>query len=120
MAPADEFRSFIEDYYLLGVLDEAETRALAEKVYCPYVPDLAGYETHLRQAGFTDLDLQDQTGPWSAFVRGRLAGYRRDRTRQLALHGAEVVEGLDDFYASVDRLFAGGRLGGLRIVARRP
>ena len=111
---------FIEDYYRRGELEAHESAALAGKVYCTYLPDLAGYETQLGEAGFADLELEDKTEPWAAFVRDRLDGFRHDRSRLLALHGTEVVEGLDDFYATVDRLFAGGRLGGLRIVARRP
>ena len=38
----------------------------------------------------------------------------------MALHGIELVEGLDHFYSSVDDLFKGGNFGGLRIEAWKP
>ena len=73
----------------------------------------------LRDAGFTALTLSDETESWSAFVAERLAAFRRGRARQVAVHGAELVDALDDFYATVAALYAGGNLGGVRIVARR-
>lgn len=111
---------FVDDYYARAPLTEAEARALAEKVYCRYVPDLATWEAQLRAAGFTEIALSDHTEVWSAFVAERLAAFRAARGRQVALHGAELVDGLDDFYATVNGLFAGGRLGGVRVTARRP
>jgi len=110
---------FLDDYYQRAPLSESERRDLAEQVYCRYVPDLADWEAQLQGAGFTEIALSDRSAPWSAFIAERLAAFRRDRPRQLALHGAPLVEGLDHFYATVARLFAGGRLGGLRVIARR-
>lgn len=110
---------FVEDYYQRGPLSDAERRALAEKVYCRYLPDFATYEAQLREAGFTAIELKDQTVSWAGFVAGRLAGFRDDRDRLIAVHGRDLVDALDDFYGTVDGLFAGGNLGGVRIVARR-
>jgi len=110
---------FVEDYYQRGPLSAAERRALAEKVYCRYLPDFAAYEAQLRDAGFTAVELEDQTESWAGFVAGRLAGFRADRDRLIAVHGQDLFDALDDFYATVDGLFAGGNLGGVRIVARR-
>lgn len=110
---------FVEDYYQRGPLSDAERSALAEKVYCRYLPDFATYEAQLRDAGFTAIELRDQTESWAGFVAGRLAGFRDDRERLIAVHGQDLVDALDDFYATVDGLFAGGNLGGLRILARR-
>ena len=113
-------RLFIEDYYARGSLTGEERRNLAEKVYCTYLPSLDDYEKQLAAAGFVDIALLDMTADWGAFVAERLSAFRAARDRQVALHGPELVEGLDDFYATVSRLFSGGRLGGARIVARRP
>ena len=109
---------YIEDYYQRGPLRDGERRLLNDKVYCTYLPSLDEFQDHLRAAGFEGLEVTDMTGTWTGFVRDRLAGFRADRARQVAVHGAEVVEGLEDFYAAVAGLFEGGRLGGLRIVAR--
>ena len=113
-------RLFIEDYYARGSLTEEERRNLAEKVYCNYLPSLEDYQAQLSAAGFADIELLDLTADWSDFVAERLSAFRAARERHTTLHGTELVEGLDDFYATVSTIFAGGRLGGARIVARRP
>jgi len=113
-------RIFIEDYYARGDLTQEERRDLSDKVYCSYLPSLHDYEQQLAAAGFTDIELLDLTADWGAFVAERLSAFRAARDRQTTLHGTDLVEGLDDFYATVSALFAGGRLGGARIVARRP
>ncbi|WP_372944093.1 methyltransferase domain-containing protein, partial [Shewanella sp.] len=110
---------FVEDYYQRGPLSAVERRALAEKVYCRYLPDFATYRAQLRAAGFTAIELRDRTESWAGFVAERLAGFRAERERLIALHGRDLVDSLDDFYATVDGLFAGGNLGGVRIFARR-
>jgi hypothetical protein len=35
------------------------------------------------------------------------------------VHGAPIVNALEDFYAAVDRQFQSGKLGGIRICAQR-
>jgi SAM-dependent methyltransferase len=113
-------RIFIEDYYARGPLTAAERGDLSDKVYCSYLPSLDDYQAQLHAAGFEEIELLDLTADWGAFVAERLSAFRAARDRQVALHGTDLVEGLDDFYGTVSALFAGGRLGGTRIVARRP
>jgi hypothetical protein len=36
------------------------------------------------------------------------------------VHGDAIAVRLDTFFSTVDRLFASGSLGGIRIAARRP
>jgi hypothetical protein len=38
----------------------------------------------------------------------------------MQLHGAEIVDGLDEFYSAIVELFGGGNLGGIRFVANKP
>lgn len=111
---------FVDDYYTRGTLTEDERRDLADKVCCTYVPSLDELEGQLRGAGFSEVELLDQSEPWTAFVEVRLEAFRADRPRLVALHGAGLVEALDEFYATVVRLFKGGRLGGVRFLAKRP
>ena len=44
--------------------------------------------------------------------------FRDNREQLLKVHGADTLESLDFFYATVVRLFRGGRLGGVRFLAR--
>ena len=110
---------FVEDYVKLAEPSAAEWQALGEKVYCRYLPSRADYEAQLAAAGFEAVEMIDMTASWSAFVAERLAAFRADRARQEALHGQTLVAALDDFYSTVDGLFAGGNLGGVRVIARR-
>lgn len=112
-------RIFVEDYVKLAEPSAAEWQALGEKVYCRYLPSRQDYEEQLAAAGFELVEMTDMTASWSRFVTERLAVFRADRARQEALHGAALVEALDDFFSTVVTLFAGGNLGGVRVVAQR-
>ncbi len=110
---------FIDDFYKRAEPSSGEWADLADKVYCGYLPTLEEYGDQIRAAGFEEVRMADQSGPWTTFVRQRLQEFRNDRERQIATHGADIVEGLDNFYATIVRLFLRERLGGVRILARR-
>ncbi|MCP4335252.1 MAG: hypothetical protein GY785_21580 [Gammaproteobacteria bacterium] len=42
-----------------------------------------------------------------------------ERLRHVRVHGEATVQALDDFYSAVDHHFHSGKLGGLRLCARR-
>jgi len=110
---------YIEDYVGLRQLSSAEAAALATKVMCPYVPDRDRYLADLGEAGFTIDAHDDMTGPWRDFTEGRLRAFRAARPQKVAVLGADLAEGLEDFYAVTAGLFAAGAIGGLRIKGRR-
>lgn len=56
---------------------------------------------------------------WAGFTHLRLGAFRAERERHLRVHGAPIVNALEDFYAAVDRQFQSGKLGGIRICAQR-
>ncbi len=111
---------YVEDYFARGELTDAERESLAREVFCEHVPSLDDYREQLAAAGFERLELIDMTAEWRAFVEARHAAFRDRRERNLALHGPAVVDGLDEFYSAIVRLFGGGNLGGLRLVAWKP
>lgn len=111
---------YVEDYFARGRFTDDETRLLAEEVYCQYAPTLEEYERDLTGAGFQDIQLIDMSNEWATFVAQRYAGFVAARERNIELHGETIVAGLDQFYAAVDKLFAGGNLGGLRLIAQKP
>ena len=96
----------------------AEAAALEVKVQCPSLPSAAQYEAQLRTAGFVDIQVEDVTEQWTGFTAGRLEEFRAGRERNVAVHGLDIVDGLDDFYSTVAGLFATGVITGLKIVAR--
>ena len=109
---------YIEDYGKRREPAAAEAEALAVKVQCPMLPTPAQYRAQLAAAGFAEIGASDVTGQWREFTAQRLAAFRAARDRNIAVHGLDIVEGLDDFYATVAGLFASGLIAGLKILAR--
>jgi cyclopropane fatty-acyl-phospholipid synthase-like methyltransferase len=109
---------YIEDFTLRREPTAAERDALRTKVQCPYVPTPDVYEADIRDAGFTVVELEDATADWTAFTAARAAQYRADRERLVRVHGDDLVDGLEDFMATMAALYADGVLGGARLVAR--
>jgi sarcosine/dimethylglycine N-methyltransferase len=109
---------YIEDYALRRNLTAAEREALSIKVQCPYLPSTDEYVADLNAAGFANVEHIDVTEDWTNFTASRLAAYRSAHARNVTLHGEALVNGLDDFYATVAELFASGAIAGLKIKAR--
>jgi cyclopropane fatty-acyl-phospholipid synthase-like methyltransferase len=111
---------YAEDYFARSPLSAAERRSLDDDISCEHVPTMADYQTDLARAGFDRLELVDVTDAWRRFVVERLESFRAARERNRELHGAQIVQALDDFYTAVAALFRGGNLGGIRLVAWKP
>ena len=111
---------FLEDFYQRHPFRPEESQALAEKVYCPYLPELETYRSDLAAAGFEDIEILDKTSDWVPFVAERFRAFTDARERNLRVHNPEIVEGLETFYGTVAKLFADGNLGGVRLTARAP
>ncbi len=109
----------VEDLYARGNLTPIEQDDLAVTLYCRYLPDRDTYESDFRIAGFSDLAIDDMSEDWRQFTHARYVEFCRDRKRYETIHGTAIVDGLDNFYATVARLFSGGNLGGIRIVGRK-
>ena len=95
---------------------------LSRDVHCDRVPSLTEYVADLEATGFVDVVATDVSEDWRSFTHERAAAFQANRDSFLAVtHGREdVYERLKDFYVSVASLFAGGRLGGVIVTARRP
>jgi cyclopropane fatty-acyl-phospholipid synthase-like methyltransferase len=109
---------YIEDYAERREPTVDEAALLEVKVQCPSLPSPARYEAQIRAAGFDDIHVEDVTSQWTAFTASRLEMFRALRERNISVHGLEIVEGLDDFYATVAGLFDSGVIAGLKILAR--
>lgn len=111
---------YVEDFFDRDSLTEAERQVLAVDVASDFTPTFEAYRSGFRSAGFVDVELIDMSESWSEYSAERVKGYRGNWERNVALHGAELVEGLDHFFSAVDELFKGGNFGGLRLVAWKP
>ncbi len=111
---------YVEDFFAKAPLAPGEWEALRREVWAHAVPGMEDWRAQFHDAGFVDIRPIDMTARWAPFVKERLAQYRSARARNVGVHGAEVVDALDAFYATMDALFDGGNLGGIRVIARRP
>ncbi len=111
---------YVEDLFERGEFSAEERETLAVKVYSRNLPRLDALYRDLDRAGFTAIEIEDVSASWTDFVSERARAYRDNREHEVALHGAEVFAGLDDFYSSVAALFRAGNLGGMRLSARKP
>jgi sarcosine/dimethylglycine N-methyltransferase len=110
---------YVEDFTLRRPPTDAESEALRVKIQCPYVPPPGVYVAQVQEAGFGAVDLDDRTDSWTAFTAERFAAFQADRPRLDAVHGADLADGLEDFYATMAALYGSGVLGGARISAGR-
>ena len=115
---------YIEDFYFInekGPFTDIEQKLLREEVFVPdsQLPSRTEYIETLQSAGF-EVDFQDVTEEWRAFTAERLCEWRRDEARHVRVHNLETWEALDRFYSAIVELFQCGRLGGVKILLRKP
>lgn len=111
---------YAEDLFALGEFRDREAVLVSQMLFGNYMPSAAQYQNDLAKAGFSDITFDDLTDHWAPFVYQRLDAYLQNRKRNVSIHGSEIVDGMEAFYAAVADLFRGGNLGGARVVARKP
>ena len=110
---------YTEDLYSREEIDAGQLVELQRDLYAITLPRFEQYRADLEDAGFIIERCDDMSADWAAFTHARLDAYRRERARHRRVHGAATVQALDDFYSAVDYHFQSGKLGGLRLCARR-
>ena len=110
---------YTEDLCSIGEIDAAQRAELERDLFAITLPDAASYRRDLERAGFEIELCEDMTADWADFTARRLQAFRAGRERHLRVHGEAIVDALEDFYAAVDRQFQSGKLGGIRVCAKR-
>ena len=110
---------YTEDLCSLAPMDATQLVDLERDLYAITLPRIEEYCRDLEDAGFEVEHCDDMSPDWSEFTRIRLAAYRAERARHVRVHDEATVQALDDFYRAVDHHFGSGKLGGLRLCARR-
>ena len=108
----------VEDLFARGEPTPDEQEDLDVMLFSRYLPTRDIYEADFRDAGFSGIQTNDMSEDWRLFTHDRYESFCLDRQRQETVHGKELVAGLDSFYGTVARLFKGGHLGGIRLVAK--
>ena len=110
---------FAEDLYARESLTQDEGSELATELFAMYLPDYDAYLQDVASAGLRLERVEEMSDDWAEFTRMRQINYHSQKLRHIALHGEAVYENMAHFYEVVTRHFTSGKLGGLRVVARK-
>ena len=110
---------FTEDLCARKEFTDWERSELVTELFANCLPVYDTYLRDLKAAGFELVSCEEMSDDWTAFTRRRLAAYRAQKARHIDVHGEAVFTAMEHFYDVVVRHFAGGKLGGIRIVARK-
>ena len=113
-------RFYTEDLTARGDIGDTQRKLLERDLYAITLPHINEYKQDLVNAGFEVEICTSMSSDWAEFVRVRLAAYRADRARHLRVHGEAAVNAMTEFYSAVNRHFQSGKLGGVRLCARKP
>jgi SAM-dependent methyltransferase len=100
-------------------LSDAEFERLRRDMTFQSLESLGSYGRLLADCGCTVLGREDLSAWWTEVLQRRLEMYRSLRDTTVAKFGVAHFERWDEAYAFFVGLFAAGRLGGGRFVARR-
>jgi SAM-dependent methyltransferase len=101
---------YIEDYFARTTLSQDTSDQLRKILSCPYLPSRDQYICDLTNVGFHDIQFEEMSDEWAKFVHERAVSNREKGTSKAPL---------TLFYDTVDALFAGRQLGGVRITATK-
>jgi ubiquinone/menaquinone biosynthesis C-methylase UbiE len=102
-----------------GALDAPTMGRLEREMTFSALETLDGYSGLLRGSGCTVLSCEDLSEHWARILVRRLEMYRSLEDETIAKFGEAHFRAWDDSYSFFVGLFASGKLGGGRFVARR-
>jgi len=108
---------FIEDLCMRAPFAPQGQRDLREVVHAGSISTIADYVADLQAGGFAAVAATDLTPDWAPFAAERLAAWRANREPYARVHGEGAYAAQELFYAVIARLYEGGSLGGVRLVA---
>ena len=110
---------YVEDLCQRAPWAPADLQDLRRIVHGVSVTSIEDYAADLRRAGLVDVVATDLTDDWAPYAAERLQAWRANRVDYTAIHGEGTWAAQELFYATIDRLYRNGSLGGVRLTARR-
>ena len=110
---------YAEDLISRQAFTNDELSELSTELYANYLPDFKTYESELKKNGFQIIYYKDMTNEWAIFTKDRKESYEKLRDRHIRVHGIDVFNSLNSFYTFIDRYFSNGKLGGVRVIAKK-
>lgn len=112
---------YAADFVAAGALSHGEWKVLREEVGCSSMAaGVQAYAAELRDAGFQVEKVENVTDDWRAYTDERATAFADESDALVKVYGEDTYAQLLKFYQTVAKLYAGGNLGGIQIVARKP
>jgi len=100
-------------------LSDAERKEIKKEIYGIHLPYFDNYISNLEQNGFKLIFSEDMSRSWTDFTKERIQKYNSEKERNIRVHGKEVYDNLNSFYNFVGQYFSNGKLGGIRVIAKK-
>ena len=110
---------FTEDLFCRQNLEPEQKEMLSAGLYAAHLPDFDTYLKEFHGAGFEIIEARDMSEDWAEFTSRRLEDYRSCRDRHIRVHNRDTYEAMENFYSFVNGYFVSGKLGGIRLLARK-
>ena len=111
---------YAEDLFSRKPFNEKELSELSQDIYAKYLPDFQTYKYEIEKIGFKLISCEDMSERWTKFTRNRYVAYNQQKGRHIRVHSEEIYNSINSFYAFIDRYFSMGKLGGIRVTAKKP
>ena len=100
-------------------LSDADRKEIKKEIYGIHLPYFDNYISNLEQNGFKLIFSEDMSSSWTDFTKERIKKYNSEKERNIRVHGKEVYDNLNSFYNFVGQYFSNGKLGGIRVIAKK-
>jgi len=100
-------------------LSDADRKEIKKEIYGIHLPYFDNYISNLEQNGFKLIFSEDMSSSWTDFTKERIKKYNSEKERNIRVHGKEVYDSLNLFYNFVGQYFSNGKLGGIRVIAKK-
>ena len=100
-------------------LSNADRKEIKKEIYGIHLPYFDNYISNLEQNGFKLIFSEDMSSSWTDFTKERIKKYNSEKERNIRVHGKEVYDSLNSFYNFVGQYFSNGKLGGIRVIAKK-
>ena len=100
-------------------LSNADRKEIKKEIYGIHLPYFDNYISNLEQNGFKLIFSEDMSSSWTDFTKERIKKYNSEKERNIRVHGKEVYDNLNSFYNFVGQYFSNGKLGGIRVIAKK-
>lgn len=110
---------FAEDFAFHKQFSQTELEELSTDFFANYIVSYNDYKNDLVKTGFNEVEVEDMSASWKNFTKDRFDMYYNNLERHIRVHNHEIVGNMLDFYSFAMRYLAVGKLGGIRVSAKK-